>query len=689
MPAAFVGIASAESGTEVTSLTVNVHPSTVDGHFMFLTYNKDDNVAGSVTATPDGWNRINAEFYWRIANDEPSSYTITTSLARRAIASISVWSGIAEIAAVSDIETGSSTGTSHTCPALSVPSGDYLLVAGVETNGGGVTFTPPAGFTEILDAETGGGGNEHVGATLAYKTYTGTTPPAVVFTSSGSLSDNYTFQLAFRVIGAPAAGVYIDFNDDGFEVGANDDVSTNVISWTIARGSGPEITGGSQPGSATLVTKNPSDIYNPYNGASPLTGLLRDGLPIWIGINNDGKLTGSSPIGLFGGRVTDITLLPAGGATDPPTAEFTCEDALGWYQRTPVALDYAEGRAHRALRKAALVNADEPRYSLAHEIETMPLSHAEGDLRGVLDEINGVNGTRHHAEPGTSADKWYRYTTRNRQWRLDATTDASLSATDDHVTGTDGWRLSADTVINQQKATVTPVVFTPSAFTVWEADQLPITVTNDAPYTRIVEFDDVVSGATLDIASTGDTVTSTLEPFATGAKITLTVAVGDEASVTALSIEGRLARRLEQQSTVSDDTTSQAAPRGIRAGGEIGNEYLGVMASAVGIAEHVIWRYGNPQLRPTLTVENWFPEMFELDLYDVISFTSTQLGMTARLFEIVGLRHQANIAATSVQHHTVTYVLQECKVQANPVWFYLNSGTNSSILDGATFNLAF
>lgn len=470
-------------------------------------------------------------------------------------------------------------------------------------------------------------------------------------------------------------GVYMDWLNDGFGAGI-DDVTTYVASWVINRGGSPEITGGAQPGSATIVLKNTGDRFNPYYAAGPLYGKLIDGVPVWIGVNNDGTLTGTNPVGLFAGRITDITLLPAGGATTSPMVEIQCEDALSWYRRLRARFDYATGRSHNAIRTAALVAAGETRYTLDAEIETTPLSHADGDLLSVLDAINGINGTRHWCDPADSAASWYTYRTRNRQWRLDATVDATLSASSNHVTGTDGWRRSADGVINSQKATVEPIAFTPATFTVWEADVLPIGVTTTAPYSRLVEFDDVVSGSSVNIAYTGSAVTTTYTPFASAGKIVLSSA--GTSSVTQLAVNGQLARRLPQESYEENDTTSQSGSRGVRAGGEISGEYLGVLASARGIAQHVVWRYGNPQLRPTLTVENWFPTMFTLDLYDTISFTSTQLGMTAVIFEIIGLTHTADVAATTVQHHTVTYVLQESRSQTDPGWFVLNS----SLLNG-------
>lgn len=510
----------------------------------------------------------------------------------------------------------------------------------------------------------------------------GTYDVELVATRSGDSATDTVTHTSYVVAIEAIAGVFIDWDNDGFDVGdydaIHDQPGSQVVNWSITRGASAEITGGAQPGSATITLKNPDDIYNYRNASSPLYGLLGDGVPIWIGPNSDGALTGDDPRGLFGGRITDITSIPSPGTDSPSMVEIVCEDFLSWSQRLPVQIEYAEGRSHGALREVALLTAGETRYDLAHEITTMPLSHADSDLRSVLDGINAINGTRHLAKPSDVYTAWFDYTTRNRQWRLDATSDASLSASADHVTDTSGWRLSADTVTNRQKATVTPIQFTPGTFTVWEAETLPFGITDTKPYVRIVEYDDVVRDPVVDFASSGDTVTATLERFATGGKVTLSVATGDSATITALSIEGRLARRLVDESYTSDDTDSQTAPRGVREGSEISGEYLGVIASARGIAQHVTWRYGNPQLRPTLTVVNWLPEQFELDLYDVISFTSTHLGMSNVLFEIVGLTHTGELAVVGGPVlHTTTYVLQECRVQnaADFPWFVLNSST--------------
>ena len=490
----------------------------------------------------------------------------------------------------------------------------------------------------------------------------------------------YTWSMDEYVPPPDDPGVFVDWDGDGFgALATDDDLSGDIASWVITRGASPEITGGASPGSATLTIINRADDrYNPLNAGGPLYGSLTDGVPIWIGVNSDGALTGTDPRGLFAGRIKDVTPLPGPGTAYAPFVEITCEDALGWYGRTPVKIDFDEGRSHHDLRDELLAAAGETRFLLAYEPETMPLSAADGDLLGALEAINRVNGSRHFCHPSDNRDDWYDYETRNRQHGLDAAADASLSVLDDHVTGTSGWRQSADTVINRQRATVTPVVFTAGTARVYQAPELPIEVRTTRPYDLLVTFDDVVDAPVLNLAYTGSAVTSSVTGYGTSARIQMSVASGT-AVVTQLSVEGRLARRSAAETYQADDAASQAGVRGVRSGSDISGDYLGTLASARGIAEHVVWRYGSPQLRPTLTVENWIPEQFEIDLFDTIAVTSPQLSMTARLFEVVGLTHEGRLAASAaVNHHVTTYVLQELPIQSDPGWFMLDSSLIAS-----------
>jgi hypothetical protein len=74
----------------------------------------------------------------------------------------------------------------------------------------------------------------------------------------------------------------------------------------------------------------------------------------------------------------------------------------------------------------------------------------------------------------------------------------------DRLVAQNGWRLSADTVINRQKATVDPITFTASRRTVWECDALPFTIMRSGrrPVSRTfwVEFDDFVDAPVADYA---------------------------------------------------------------------------------------------------------------------------------------------------------------------------------------------
>lgn len=476
----------------------------------------------------------------------------------------------------------------------------------------------------------------------------------------------------------PEPGTTVDFDDDGFDT--DDEIKAYVGSWHIQRGASAEITGGASVGTCSVILINTDDRFNPRNASGPYYGRLRDGLPLWLGINNDGTLSGTESRGLFGGYTKDWTpiVVPGSSTGHAPTVELTGEDALSLYGRTKVQVTEDIGRSHDDLRHEMLTAGNETRVDLAPEILRLPLSSWDGDLLAGLEAINKANGTRHFCKPADDRLDWYTYTTRNRQWRLDATIDASWDAGTDHVTGVTGLTLSADTVTNEQKASATPVSFMPSSTTVWRADALPFTFSGTKE--MWVEFDDYVKSPALSINYTGTAPSTSLEGFGETAKITL-VSAGTT-TVTGLLIQGALARRAQDDSYVADDTVSQAGTRGVRAGSDIGPQFVGSLATARGIAEHVVWRYGNPQLRPTVTVENWIPEQFDIDLYDIVAGTTSMGDLDAVLFEVVGLTHDGYLAAsTSARYHVTTYVLQECRVQdaADFPWFVLDT----SLLDSA------
>lgn len=462
-------------------------------------------------------------------------------------------------------------------------------------------------------------------------------------------------------------------------------VQAAVAEWTISRGASPELTAGSQPGSATIRLINTSNDYNPENAGGPLFGFLQDGPRVWVGVNADGTVTYDvlkTVYGLFAGRITDLSVIPGEGTSVPPFTEIVCADPLEWASRQDVTLPDSRTRSQAELRLAVLNAIGFTTTTLPVEPTTLPLSSANGKALNILDAINDANGTRHFAKPEDTPAGWFRYVAVRRTSGLDGTSSATLSVASQHVTSTDGWRISADGVINQQKATVEPVDF-PARVEVWTQDALPLVIATGSPLVIFADFGDYVDSAEVDYTSTGSALTVTVVPFGTTAKLTLTST--GTSTVTSLRMFGFRVFRGSVVSVVIDDTVSQATARGVRAGTELTGEYLGTISSAKGFAQHIVWRFANNLYRPTITVANWLPQMFDLDLFDRIALTSPQLGISGRIFEIVGLTLHCEIAAlngsTPVVHHTATYVLQESRVQTTTQWFTLDTSTS----DGPDF----
>lgn len=509
--------------------------------------------------------------------------------------------------------------------------------------------------------------------------YTAPGSYTVSLTATNATGSDDEVKVAYIIVSGPAEpGVFVEWDDEFVEL--------RVAEWVITRGASPELTGSSQPGSSTIRLINTSDDrYNPENTGGPYYGLLRDGPRVWIGVNEDGTVTqddAKTVYGLFAGRITELSVLPEGGATVAPFVELVCADPFEWAGRQRVTLPDSRTRSQADLRSDVLDELAWTLSTLPTEPATLPLSSADGLALNILDELNAANGTRHFAKPEDNSATWFRYVAVRRTEGLDGSSSASIDAGSEHLTDTTGWRISADGVINQQKASVEPLWFSPLR-DVWEyTSETPLTVVTGTPFETFVEFPDYVDAPVVDIAYTGSALTTDLVPFGHTAKLTLTSA--GTSVVQILKIQGHIVVRGSIASFVKDDAVSQADSRGVRAGPDLTGDYLGTITSAEGFARHIVYRFGSPYYRPTITVINWFPEQFDLDLFDRISVTVAELSIADRLFEIVGLTHHGEMAAADVDGnptavlHTVTYVLQECREQTDPGWFILDD----SLLDG-------
>lgn len=508
------------------------------------------------------------------------------------------------------------------------------------------------------------------------------------------------------IAAVPEAGFWVDWDEDGFadddsstgEEGllarifpegggtVDDNITADVRQVRWQRGGQGDVVGGSAPDSAVAVVKNSTGKYNPDNVASPLYGRLRPGRPVWFGANADGTVSGAGTVyGIFAGKIRDIIPLPEGGiSTGTPEAEIICDGILEDYARVPTNVVDSITRSQSAFRTEVLSDIGETRTDLDVEADTLPISSADSEnALSVLESLNRASGTRHFIRPQSIKDDWYKYTTRNRMYKVGAAADSTLDAASQHVTSIDGWRLTAESVINRQRATVDPLVIPVEQTIAWEYGNAPFDVSGNK--TIWADFGEYVANPELRSQESGAALTKTLTSFGHTGKIDLFSP--SSTNVLRLYVVGQAARR-EQAVTVTgeliDGVESSKAAYGVRTGQPLSGDLLGAQASAQGIVDHITWRFMNPLMAPRVTVENWFPDMLNRDLYDLLGITVAQLDASAKKFEIIGLSGVVDVAASaSVVHWTVTYTLREAHIQGTQTFFTLNTSTlNGSHLLG-------
>ena len=212
MAISFIAAEDETSVGAVTSLTVTKPAGTIDGDVMILCYWKDDD-AGTIGVTATGWTQIGGSgshtYFYKVASSEPANYAPSTASARHAVAAILTFRGVETDAPIAAFSYGNEASTtSPTCPALSLDSGTYMIVAATEMNRGSETLTVPAGFTQAATGDTGGAGVEHTSAKIAYKALTGTSAAAVDYTASAA-ANAATAQIALATNGDAPAEVTI------------------------------------------------------------------------------------------------------------------------------------------------------------------------------------------------------------------------------------------------------------------------------------------------------------------------------------------------------------------------------------------------------------------------------------------------------------------------------------------------
>lgn len=491
---------------------------------------------------------------------------------------------------------------------------------------------------------------------------------------TGSTAEIDTISL--DAITTPAPGVWVDWQGDGTfddaaasgarlvrmlpqSRGVDDEITSDVHSIDWQYGGSSDHVGGANPGTMTLRVKNSDGKYNADNTSSTLYGYLKPGKRIWAGLNADGSITGTGQTvyGIFAGYIREIVPLVEDGAT--ALAEIICEDPLSSYARRPVRVAAATTYSYRTLREAILADIGEASYSLAAEIDTLPLAAADSDnALSVLNEIDKATASRSWSNPADSKEDWQTYTVVDRHHKLEAAVDASINA--DDVQGISGYRVTSDNIINYQAIDVSQAIFPAGIDTVWEYAEATIPL-NTAKRTIWATFDDFVKDATLDYTSSGSTVTATLTNFGTTAKIELWSA--GTSVVSNLSIEGRMVVREATEAVYAENTSSQSAYEK-RVGPSISSVYSSTTALAQGVADFMVWKFAQPLKRPAIEQVNEFTAMLPRDMYDVIGLTVDRLHVAARRFEIVGISGRVDHAATGAKLTRIRWELQETPNQA-------------------------
>lgn len=501
----------------------------------------------------------------------------------------------------------------------------------------------------------------------------------VALSSSGDAGDDgHTLLLGWD---ASEPGIWIDWDADGFDtdttstarlvrllpaaVPASDNITPDVMSVAWSRGASSDHVSAAGPGNATIIVQNSDGKYNPDNSASSLYGKLVPGRPVWCGaIRTTGALSGSGTVrGFFAGHVTEIVPTPVPGGN--PWAEILCEDPLGNYRRATASVAPSQTRSQGDFRGAILDAIDESSARRSLETEGGMLPFSAADTRGalaLLEDLNRATGSRHFVAPADSKEGWYAYYAVNRLHKLTAAADEAINA--DDVTALSGYRVTNDTIVNEQRATVSPIDFSPVNQTVWTYGQTPLTVTSARNVTIWAEFADYVFSAAVVVSSSGGTLTTTLTSFGTSAKLVLHVS-GAPVTIGSLRITGQALLRGDDETVLGEDAASRDHRRyGPRAGSDITSDWIGQTGAAQGLVDFLVWKFREPLKRPTVTIAGksgtTLDTLLDRDLFDVVTLTVDRLNVVSRRFEIIGLRGRIDPGL----YWEISYELQETPNQA-------------------------
>lgn len=444
---------------------------------------------------------------------------------------------------------------------------------------------------------------------------------SVDWTPSGSRSDvqvNVTNNAASVMTARVCLAEVFEQVDDIGAYGRNE---VEAATWT--RGANYDGTAES-PGTCSIRVQNINGVYSPDNGSGSLTGLLTTGRPVMVRAVNAGLV-----YGCFAGTMRRLVLDGVGRM-----GTIMGEDRLYDLSRHETSITYSSTTSIASFRGAIL--DDVGWTSSQRDLATgSPEGHVPvtgADQQAALDllvELNAATGTVHYVRPHPSPSVGWVYTTLDR---TEFQTAASVETWDDNtspgITGLDGWDVTDEAVINSQRVNVTARMAVASD-TVWTHDSLPFTVPASTTVTLWADLGDPTTNQVL-VSTATNAPTITLTAFSRSAKIVITTG-GTASTVSALYITGQAA---PVASEGSEQSTTGAADK---AGPDVSSEYIEKRATAKGLADYVIQRYGSEKPRPTLGRTNAGASQVTRDIGDVVTVNYGRLSVSGKRLQIRAL----------------------------------------------------
>jgi hypothetical protein len=420
------------------------------------------------------------------------------------------------------------------------------------------------------------------------------------------------------------------------DVGVYGDNEVTELSWSR----GANFDGSAEsPGACSMTVNNITQKYAPDNGSSALAGLLTTGKPVMV------RAIDALVYGAFAGTLRRLVPLPV-----DRTAQLLCEDKLYDLSIAEVSIAASVSTDIHTLRGAILdqVGWTSVQRNLATGSPENHVPLTEADQRSALDvlaELNLATGTIHYIRPHPVPSIGWVYTTFDR---TQAQSSASVETIDDNttpgITGLDAYDVTDETLVTRQTVHVTTRTIG-TASTVWTSDDLPFSVPPSTTRDLWASFDDPVFDQVI-VYSATNAPTVTLTPYSRSAKITIT-AGGTAAYFTDLSITGEAA-------AVYGEGFEQTGTGSKRA--ELSSDFIEKRATAKGLADYIIARYGTEKPRPSLTITNRMPSQVTRDVSDTVSVNFGLLSIVANRYQI---RSLATVVTQSALQWDTTWSLEE------------------------------